>query len=275
MYYTFEEAQTLKKETLAYLHVEENDHLLTITLNRPEKKNAMNQVFMRELAFALAYARGNNDIWAVAIKANGDIFSAGADLKAFAGINTDDKQSTVPDKDEQVKLGDEFATLYKPCIAFVHAPVYAGGFMILGGCTHVLATLNATFALPEVKRGLWPFQVMESLMQIVPTRKLLDLCMRGNKINTNTAYDLGIVTQIVENEKELEEKGNALIAEIKENSPTAIRSGLKAFYELQTHQKNQRHQYLFKQLQELINSEDAKEGLMAFAQKRKPKWTGK
>src|SRR3972149_10814414 len=97
MIYTREETSNFKDKIFAYLLIDEQGHVLTITLNRPEKKNAMNPVMINEIAFALSYAHHNNDIWAVIIAANGDVFCAGADLNAFAGGYQSPASSTIPE----------------------------------------------------------------------------------------------------------------------------------------------------------------------------------
>src|SRR5580658_1163241 len=134
MLYTTEQLNEFKHHTFAHLLVQEQDHLLTLTLNRPEKKNALNPVLFKELAYALNYAHYSRDVWAVVIAAKGDVFCAGADLKAFAG-QSEGTTSTVPDPAGEIIIGDVFNELYKPCIAKVHAPVFAGGFLIICGCT--------------------------------------------------------------------------------------------------------------------------------------------
>ena len=95
MLYNSEQLAAFKQQTFAHLIVEETGHLLTITLNRPEKKNALNPVLFREIAYALKYAKHSNHIWAVVIAAKGDVFCAGADLKAFAG-GEEQSVSTIP-----------------------------------------------------------------------------------------------------------------------------------------------------------------------------------
>ncbi len=271
--YSKEQVANLHEYTFGYLLVEEKDHVLTLTLNRPEKKNAMNPVFMNEIVFALNHAKYNKDIWVVVLQANGDIFSAGADLKAFAGRGTEESGSTVPTPTDKVVLGDAFNSLYKPCIAKVHGNAYAGAFLLICGCTHVVASSNVTFSLPEVKRGIWPMQVMASLKPIVPARQLLDLCMRARTIYADEALTLGIATQVVEPEA-LNTKVNDLVAELKTLSPTAIRMGLQAWNELKTVDEDKEHPYLLGMLQQILGTKDAAEGLQAFIEKRAPQWTG-
>lgn len=273
MLYTEPQTQNFYKNQFALLLVEESDHVLTITLNRPEKKNAMNAILMNELAFALSYAHYRPDIRVVVLAAEGTIFCAGADLKAFAG-ELQTSHSSIPEPPEPVRLGDVFSGLHKPCIARVHASVYAGGFLLIGGCTHVIAVSGATFSLPEVKRGLFPFQVMASLLPLMPARQVLDLCIRARTLSANEAFQTGLVTQVVE-EEALDEAVRQLTEEILALSPTAIRMGLEAYQHLQKLPAGQQHAYLHEMLQQVLKTEDAREGIAAFSEKRKPVWTGK
>jgi enoyl-CoA hydratase/carnithine racemase len=272
MSYTQEDCKTINEIVFAHIIVTENDKLFTITLNRPEKKNAMNPVLFKELAFALTYAKYNNNIWAVVIDAKGDVFCAGADLKAFKNIE-EKTISTVPKPNGEIILGDVFAQLYKPCIAKVHASVYAGGFLITCGCSHVVAVDTATFSLPEVKRGIWPFQVMQSMMQIMSPRAVLDFCMRAKTADVDECLKLGLVSEITTLEN-LDTSVDKLVAELFQNSPTAIRMGLKAFNELKEIAKGDAHAFLKDALNKVIETEDATEGIAAFSEKRKPVWKG-
>jgi enoyl-CoA hydratase/carnithine racemase len=272
MYYTPAQVNSPEEWQFAYLETHFSNHIFTIVLNRPQKRNAMNTLFMNEIAFTLAYAHFNPEVRVVVLEANGSVFCAGADLNAFVG-NAENANSSIPEPLEPVKLGDAFAHLFKPCIAKVHAAVYAGGFLLLGGCTHVIASGNALFGLPEVKRGIWPFQVMASLMNIVPERILLDWCMRGHAFNAHEAKLAGIVTEIVDAEK-LDEAADSLATELAGNAPLAIQQGMQAFYNLKNLSPEKHHSYLYDQLQELLRTQDASEGINAFAEKRKPLWKG-
>ncbi|MFH1320434.1 MAG: enoyl-CoA hydratase-related protein [Bacteroidota bacterium] len=274
MIYTKKEVANFQDQVFAYLQTEEKNHVFTILLNRPEKKNAMNQIMMNEIAFALSYTHYNNDIWAVVIEATGDVFCAGLDLKALPGQKQPETNSTIPIPLSTVLLGELFTQMHKPCIAKVDARVYAGAFLIICGCTHVVATDNATFCLPEVKRGIWPMQVMQSLLNIMPARKALDLCMLGNTLSSREAYDIGLVTSIVSSDK-LDDEVSGLTRQICSNSPAAIRYGLKAYDEMRAIDHSGTHRFLREMLNEVLKTEDAKEGILAFKEKRKPEWTGK
>lgn len=272
MTYPLEVCNDLGAQCFARILVSMDGHVLTITLNRAEKKNAMDPVMFRELAFALSHAKYNHNVWAVVLRANGDVFCSGADLKAFAGM-AEETNSTIPEPAGEIVIGDVFEQMFKPCIAVVHAPVMAGGFLLICGCTHVLAATSATFRLPEVKRGLWPFQVTASLLNIMSPRAIVDLCMRGNAIGAHDAERVGLVSKAVALDQ-LDAETEVLLGEILANSPTAIRMGLEAFHLMRDLPASDRHAYLREQLMQCIQTNDAAEGLQAFMQKRNPVWTG-
>jgi len=271
MFYQANDIQHFNDFKLKYLQCQLDVNTLTITLNRPEKRNAMTPRFMDEIAFALEYASFNSEVRVVVLKANGPIFCAGADLKAFAGdVSEEDVEIPIPL--ESVKLGKAFNRLYKPCIAAVHAPVFAGGFLLLGGCTHILSSDDARFALPEIQRGIWPFQVMASLSSRLQKQILLDWCMRGYEITAEKALQIGLI-DFVYSSAELDEKVSQLALEICEKAPLAIRAGLEAFQNMRNLSYDEQHHYLKGMLDKLLESQDAEEGIQAFIEKRKPIWS--
>lgn len=274
MLYPEEQARQFQEHTFEYLEIEEADNILTLTLNRPQKKNAMNPQFMNELVYALSYAHYEKSVWAVQVQANGDVYTAGADLKAFAGEPQDNGQSTIPEPPDTVKIGEAFNRLHKPSIAKVHGNVYAGGFLIICGCTHVIASEKAKFSLPEVKRGIWPMQVMASMLQVMHSRQVLDFCMRGRTVKAQEGLGLGLATSVVPPDQ-LDQSVVEVLDELRQNSPSAIRLGLKAFDELREVSPAEEHAFLRSMLDEILQTEDAAEGLAAFREKRQPVWKGK
>ena len=225
------------------------------------------------MAFALSYAHFNKDIRVINLSAAGDIFCAGADLKTLMGHHDTDSGSTIPKEPQKIVLGALWEGLHKPCIAKVARPVYAGGFLLLGGCTHVLASKSSSFTLSEVKRGIWPFQVMASLLKIMPERKVLDWCIQGQTKSAAEAFAVGLVTDLVEDDA-LDTAVEQLSQKIAANAPSAIRLGLKAYQDMQSIAAAEQHPFLQQRLMDLLGTKDAQEGILAFRQKRTPNWTG-
>ena len=273
-FFTEEDTHSFGTVQFLYLKTRLEDHAFYIVLNRPEKRNAFTPTMAEEIAFALAYAHYNPEVRCVIVSAEGSVFCAGADLAAFHDSSVDIKNETLPKIREEVKLGDSFSQLLKPAIAKVEGPVLAGGFLIICGCTFVISVSEATYGLPEVKRGIWPMQVMASLMPIIPQRKILEMAITGKNYTAVEAYQIGLVSQVSDKERITAEVDN-LVKTICNNAPYAIRSGMEAFQNLQNIPESEYHSYLKRQLDLLLQSEDAKEGSSAFKEKRNPAWQGR
>ncbi|GLU54221.1 enoyl-CoA hydratase/isomerase family protein [Dyadobacter frigoris] len=272
----FKEEDVENFDTVQFLYIKTSlkGNVFEIRLNRPEKRNAFTPTMANEIAFALAYAKSQIEVRCIILKAEGPVFCAGADLNAFHDKSADQKNQTLPEPIEEVRLGDTFAYLHKPCIAQVEGSVFAGGFLIICGCTFVISVPDANFSLPEVKRGIWPMQVMASLLDIIPKRKILEMSITGKSYSAEEALYLGLVTQIAEKEV-IEKEVNNLADLICSNAPYAIKAGMETLQNLSEIDEDKRHSYLKSQLENLLKSEDAKEGTAAFKEKRNAIWKGK
>ena len=269
-FFAVELVEKALEQTLAFIKLQYDKNVMTLTLNRPAKKNALHPHMVQEIAFGLQFAHQNKDVRAVVIDAVGDVFCAGADLKAFMGM-VGEFESTVPVSEEEILLGELFGKVHKPIIVKVEGNVFAGGFFFLTGSNYVICKEGIRLGLPEVKRGLYPFQVMASLLEVMPKRKVVDWCIRGYDLEVQSAKEYGLVTEVVPSEK-VNDQVNGILETIIKNSPTAIRLGLEALETIQ-HQPS-KHQYLMEMLQKAVASKDGQEGLLAFRQKRPPVWTG-
>lgn len=268
--YTIDQTREIHQHTFNFIGVEFAQHVLTITLNRAEKKNALHPQMVNEIAFAMQFAHFEKDVWVIVFQAKGNVFCAGADLKAFSG-NTERHDSTIPAPAREVVIGELFAKVYTPTIAKVTGDVYAGGFFFLAGCNFVVAQDDITLGLPEVKRGLFPFQVMAALMRVMPPRKVMDWCIRGYNLPVTEAAEYGLVTRVATAD-EIDRITEEIIAELLNGSPTAIRNGLEAYDHIRP--SSEEHQYLLNLLKQTLITKDGQEGLRAFREKRRPKWTG-
>mgnify|MGYP003302473212 FL=1 len=140
---------------------------------------------------------------------------------------------------------------YKPKLAIVEGNVYAGGLLIVAGCNYVLSLKDITFSLPEVKRGIFPLQVMQSISSIIGLKKTIDWCIRSYKINAEIAKEWGLVDEIC-NKENIQNTVNKWIDGFSGNSNKAIEFGLKAFQE--HFHKNSNHEKLEKLFREMIEN---------------------
>ena len=269
-FYTPEQLRTLPDTGFRYLKTSRSGYVLTVTLNRPEKRNAFHEPMAEEIAFALGYAAREETIRCLVIKAVGPVFCAGADLTSFLDDGKENIR-TIPAPLRPVNLGEAFATLNKPSIAQVEGPVYAGGFLVLAGVTLAYAVPEAVFSLPEVKRGLWPMQVMASLKAILPARKILEMCITARTYTAGEALAMGLISFVARKEI-IENEVTGLARDISENAPLAISKGIEAFRSLSGQPSGADYRTLREKLEFLLQSEDAAEGIAAFKEKRSPVW---
>ena len=239
--------------------------IMTITLDRPEKKNALNNVMMNEINYALAYAKQEKAIRVVIFAANGDVFCAGADLSR---TNSD---SNVPKLENSDDISLSLRHLYKPVICKIQGPVLAGALLIVANSTHALAINEATFSAPEIHRGLWPFMVMAGLFRVMPKRAGLDFIMRGKPIDSKKAEEWGLINESVKKE-EIDKKVDKLAMELASLAPETMKFGLEAYEKQDSKSFDEALPYLKKQIAKCFEGEDAKEGISAFLEKRKPNW---
>ena len=241
------------------------NNIMTITLNRPEKKNALNNVMMNEINYALAYAKQEKSVRVVVFAAKGDIFCAGADLSR---TNSD---SNVPKLDNADDISLAIRHLYKPVICKIQGSVLAGALLIVTNSTHAIAVNEATFSAPEIHRGLWPFMVMAGLFRVMPKRAGLDFIMRGMPIDSKKAMDWGLINETVKKE-ELDKKVDKLADELASLAPETMQFGLEAYEKQDSKSFDEALPYLKEQIAKCFEGKDAKEGISAFLEKRKPNW---
>ena len=245
--------------------IDEKNNILTITLNRPEKKNALNNVMVDEICYVLAYAKQERSVRVVIIAAEGDIFCAGADLRREKSV------SNVPKLEGSDDISLMLRHLYKPVICKIQGSVLAGALLMVTNSTHAIAVKEAKFSAPEILRGLWPHMVMAGLFRVMPKRAGLDFVMRGQPIDAAKAKEWGLINDFVAAE-ELEEHVNNLAQELSALAPGTMQFGLEAYEKQDTMAFDDALPFLQKQIAKTFEGPDAKEGIAAFLEKRKPNW---
>ena len=242
-----------------------SNNILSITLNRPEKKNALNNVMMNELNYALAYAKQEREIRVVVIGAEGDVFCAGADLRRAK------EESNVPKLENADDISFSLRRLHKPVICKIQGSVLAGALLLVTNSTHAIAVKEAKFSAPEIHRGLWPFMVMAGLFRVMPKRAGLDFIMRGQAIDADKAEQWGLINQSV-SANELEKTVSDLADELGSLAPETMQLGLAAYEQQDALAFDEALPYLQEQIAQCFQGDDAKEGIAAFLEKRKPNW---
>jgi enoyl-CoA hydratase/carnithine racemase len=242
-----------------------------ITINRPDKRNAINQEVIDGIRAGYEAAHTDPDVRAIVLTGSGDkAFCAGADLAPGKGFAFDFSQPTTGYAD-LMRMAQN-STL--PTIAAVNGVCMAGGMGLLAMTDFGVAAEHATFGLPEVAVGVFPMQVLSLLQDLVPRRVLREWCFTGAPFDARTAAAAGLLNHVVP-AAELNGKVEWLVARLADKSPTAIRRGKYAMRAMAAMSFDEAIAFTEGQIGLLAMSEDAKEGLAAFNDKRKPAFTGR
>ncbi|MGL5167134.1 MAG: enoyl-CoA hydratase/isomerase family protein [Afipia sp.] len=250
---------------------EKRGHAFWITINRPDKRNALNASVIAGIVDGYRRAHEDSDVRVIVLTGAGDkAFCAGADLQPGAGFAFDLSKPNL-DYADMLRMAQN-AT--KPTIARVNGVCMAGGIGLLCMTDMAVAADDVIFGLPEVKVGVFPMQVLSLLQSIAPPRLVREWCFTGEPFSAAEAKDAGLLNHVAPR-AELDTKVEWLVSRIVDKSPTAIRRGKYAMRALASMSFDQGIAYTESQIAVLAMTQDAKEGLAAFAEKRKPVWTGK
>lgn len=245
----------------------------TITLNRPDKRNAMSAKMIDELLVALNEVETGMARVAI-ITGAGKAFCAGMDLDGLRAIASQTPEENVEDSRRMAKMFYRIFSFPKPLIAAVNGAAIAGGCGIATLCDFTLAVPEASFGYTEVKIGFIPALVSVFLRRQVGDKITRGLLLSGRIIEAAEAQRLGLVTEIVAAES-LMKRARAIAADVIAASPTSIRRTKRLLLrsgeaQLQTEIENAIHENA-----EIRSTEDFREGLASFLEKRAPKWTGR
>ena len=255
------------------LLVQTENNTCTITINRPDKLNALNHQVIEELSLAIEEVISNADIRSAIITGAGaKAFVAGADISEFASL--DSKGGKAMAQKAQDMVFSRIENSSKPIIAAVNGFALGGGCELAMCCHFRIASDNAKFGQPEVNLGLTPgYGGTQRLVQLIGKGRAMELLMTGNMIDANTALQYGLINYIV-SPGELIPRTNDMLAIINSKSPLAIAGCIKAANAVYDETKNG-YAIEIDIFGELFDTADAKEGAAAFLEKRKPNFTGK
>lgn len=241
-----------------------------IELNRPERLNSLNRKMVSEILEALLAFESHEDIRVIVLTGNGKAFSAGADIEEMMGDNPISLELL-----DQFSDWDRLATIKKPIIGAVKGYVFGGGFELALACDLLIAAVGTEFSFPEVGLGVMPGAGgTQRLTKLVGRTKALEWLWTGKRISANTALNNGIINKIVASELLMEESMK-LATILASQPPISLRLIKDSVNKAIDYSLHEGMQYERKNFYLLFGTEDQKEGMSAFVEKRKPNYQGK
>lgn len=249
------------------------DGVARVTLNRPDVRNALSRTLVAELGAALAACEADPAARVIVLSGAGDkAFCAGADLKGVG-----DRGTTLEARESfsgLAKILEAIPTMKTPVIAQVHGYALAGGCGLVAGCDLAIASDDAVFGLPEIKVGLLPLIVMAPILRAVGRKRGLLMILSGEPVSAREAFEMGLVSRVVPR-ADLERETATLAGTLAKLSPTALGLAKEAVDTTQDMEYGKSLRYLRELTTLVALSDDAKEGIAAFFDKRAPQWKGK
>ena len=261
----------MSERTYQRLRVARGGGVETITLHYPERRNAIGPVMVNELLWALSDARDAADVTAIVLTGDGKAFCAGGD---FAQMTSGGDGPELPPKGDYADLLLTMVNSDKPIVAKVNGAAMGGGLGLVAASTFAVASTEAILGTPEINVGLFPMMIMAVLQRLVPRRRLVEMMLFGEKLTAEQAHQAGIVNRVV-TPGELDGAVVDVVTKLVGKSPMALALGLRAFAAQDDLELEAALPLLRGRLAEILATDDAREGLMAFLEKRSPKWTGK
>ena len=253
---------------------EQKGQALWLTIDREERRNALNEAVFDGLRAGIAQAEETPEIRAVVMTGAGEkAFCAGGDLKP----NAEGDPFTVDPAERDnpaVKLFRAIIDSRVPVIARVNGHALAGGFGLVCACDFAVVADHARLGVPEARIGIFPMMILPFMLRTISRRKLLELCVIGEPISAAEALAHGMVNSVVPRAA-LDEKVDALVASIAASSPTAIGMGRRALAMIDGLSLEAGLEYAQRVLPQMARTQDAREGFRAFNEKRSPVWTGR
>lgn len=249
------------------------DGVATLTINRPDRRNALSWAVISGLRSRIADAKSDPSVRVVVLTGAGDrAFCAGADL---GGMAADAGYAQIHEgRGELARLFLDLWELGKPTVARVRGYCLAGGFGLALSCDLVIAADDATFGTPEINVGLWPYMITVPLCRSMPPKKALELMMTGRRIDAAEADRLGLLSRLV-GVAELDATVAEVTTSLASKSPSVMAMGRTAFYSVWDQSARDALAQLHPLLTVNTSLEDAAEGITAFLEKRDPHWTGR
>jgi len=245
----------------------------TITLNKPDQRNPLGGGMLRDLLTAFQWARDDPEIRVVVLPGAGDkAFCAGADLSSFDAEQTEVERHL--GRHMFVELFVLMQELGKPIIGRINGHALAGGLGLATSCDILVAADTATFGTPEINVGVWAMMIQAVLIRNLPRKQLLEMLLLGDRFGADEAFRIGLVNRVVP-ASELDAVVDEVVGKLEKKSPIIMKLGRDSFYRIQDMEFRAALEYLQAQLSLVTLTEDTKEGVTAFFEKREPEFKGR
>ena len=251
-------------------HIDQAERIATLTLDRPDKRNALSLELMERLTCALADIGRRTDVAVVILDANGPVFSAGHDLSELVDRSVREYQQIF---DQCVELMSTIQRIPQPVIAMVRGVATAAGCQLVATCDLAFADEGASFGTPGVKIGLFCSTPMVAVSRAVGRKRALQLLLTGERIDARTAADWGLINAAVP-AAELEARTRGVARQIVRASPLIVGIGKRAFYAQIEMDQPAAYDHTRDVMTMNALMADAHEGITAFLDKREPHWAG-
>lgn len=243
------------------IEIAREENVLRLALNRPERKNALNEPMCRAIVEAVESAEDDASVGAILIEARGDVFCAGMDLEAAS-------EGATGIHERLFTLG---ARIRKPIVAAVLGPALGGGLGLLANAHIVVASHGSSFGLTEIRVGMWPFVIWRAIVNAIGERRALALALTGRIFSVNEAVQWGLVHEVGP-PFEVEDRATAIALHVASNSPVATRLGMGYVHASRGMALQDAGRLALAERAKAFESADFAEGVAAFREKRKPVW---
>lgn len=244
---------------------ERKRRVLRLTLNRPEKRNALTGSMCQGIVDAVQAAQTDREVGSILIAANGHVFSAGMDLDEASEL---DKGALDDVHEKLFTLG---TTSLKPIVVCVNGAALGGGLGLVAQGHVVTASSGAVFGLPEIRIGLWPFLIYRAVESAVGARRALELSLTGRLFHAQEALHWGLV-QTIAPAGEVLDRAKGLAVDLARTSPAAIHAGMRYVQQSRSLDAKSAGALSSDLRRHLMETDDFREGYTAFKEKREPRW---